>query len=728
MHIRRWLSSLAAVFFFAAAASAQQPAPPKPPAPKPPAGQPPTKPPAGQPAPPDVTPKPGEAPEAEAEPEETEEPEEPEAPPTRVRPGQQPAPTAPAGPGFGPMPMWPQPATDAAALEKQGAERPEQKAKATEEDRVYAEDWWSHARPILEIHGYFRLRAELFHNFSLGRVDAPNNAIWPMPADNHYAGVQESFGPSLCTPDESEELQGDSDDPRQGKFPCKNKTQAGANMRFRLNPELHISDNLRVVAQIDMLDNLVLGSTPEGYANRPGEDGGYAVVQRGGYTPLGAFETTQVPPSYGRNSFNDSVQVKRAWAEYLTPVGQLRFGRMPSHWGLGLLANSGDEYDDDFQTTADRIMFVTGIKSLDLYFGAAWDFANEGPTSASYALPQGQPYDLAQLDDVDQYVFVIMRRKSPELTKLALAQGNLVLNGGAYVVHRRQLLANDISGGCGQDAAALGCTTGELNDGYVRRGASAWIPDLWLQVLYKKFRFELEAVTVQGSIENTLSSPGQSNYTQPPGSEGWKIRQWGIAGEIEQKLVEDRLRLGFWSGWASGDPEADNTASTNDLTPGISGFQPQVGDDTISTFRFHPSYRVDLILWRNLMTRVQGAYYFRPSVEYDFVREDNGQRFGGGFAAIWSRASEFVQTPGHKRDLGVELNLSLYFQSKDGALNDNPDKMGGFFTMLQYGVLFPMSGLGYQDEEARRLEEELGGGAAETSTAQILRWYLGVFF
>ena len=131
------------------------------------------------------------------------------------------------------------------------------------------------------------------------------------------------------------------------------------------------------------------------------------------------------------------------------------------------------------------------------------------------------------------------------------------------------------------------------------------------------------------------------------------------------------------------------------------------GDETISTFRFHPNYRVDLILNRNLLTRVQGVYYFRPGVEYDFMRSTNGQRFGGGFSAIWTRASQFIQTPGHKRDLGVELDFSLYFQSKDGALNDDPDKMGGFFTMLQYGVLFPLGGLDYQAGEQERIQAEL---------------------
>lgn len=48
--------------------------------------------------------------------------------------------------------------------------------------------------------------------------------------------------------------------------------------------------------------------------------------------------------------------------------------------------------------------------------------------------------------------------------------------------------------------------------------------------------------------------------------------------------------------------------------------------------------------------------------------------------------------------------------------------------MLQWGVLFPMGGLGYQEVEAQQIEQGLGPGSTETSTAQILRWYLGVLF
>ncbi len=63
---------------------------------------------------------------------------------------------------------------------------------------VYAEDWWTQARPVFEIHGYYRVRSELFHNFALGRKDQVTS-LWPQPADNDYTapdGTQVSAGGS----------------------------------------------------------------------------------------------------------------------------------------------------------------------------------------------------------------------------------------------------------------------------------------------------------------------------------------------------------------------------------------------------------------------------------------------------------------------------------------------------------------------------------------------------
>jgi uncharacterized protein (TIGR04551 family) len=304
-----------------------------------------------------------------------------------------------------------------------------------------------------------------------------------------------------------------------------------------------------------------------------------------------------------------------------------------------------------------------------------------------------------------------MRKQSLELTKTSLSRGQIVLNGGAYVTLRKQLLANDQSGtGNGTITNVPDAdTSSDAVTGYARRGAMIWIPDLWVEVLYKKFRFGAEAAGVLGSIENTATDAGATKTPQ-----GTKLRQYGLTAQLEQKLVEDKLRLRFDFGLASGDSSAFNPNNPNNLVPQPG--QRQINDDTTSTFRFNPAYRIDLILFRNLLDRIQGAYYFKPSVEYDFMRKPGGQRLGGGAGVIWSRASELVQTPGHARDLGIELNGRVYFQSKDGSLNDVPGKMGGFYAMLEYGVLFPLAGLGFPQ------------GAGDTSAAQILRLYLGAMF
>ncbi|MEM9696228.1 MAG: TIGR04551 family protein, partial [Myxococcota bacterium] len=566
-------------------------------------------------------------------------------------------------------------------------EAPQERDISTEiSSEIFAEDWWQLSRPTFEIHGYYRLRSNFRSNFALGRFDA-QNPIWPQPPDNSFVDLDNNAQSVVQCGDNADRLE-----------ECRSNTQAGANMRFRLNPELLISDNVRVRAQIDLLDNVVLGSTPEGYANAPAPGGGYQVVARGGYSPLGTFTTTQWSPSAGVNSTRDSISVTRVWGEYSTPIGELRFGRMPSHWGLGILANSGDSYDSDWQTTVDRLQFIFGVKSWDFFVAASWDFANEGPTSAVLNEQQGEIYDLSNRDDVDQWTFIAARRLDDKKAKEQLLDGGVVVEGGTYVIYRQQELANDALDPA--VSASLGQDRNSLATGLLRRGAQAVIPDAWFRFRYEKFRFEFEGTMFYGSIDNTLGDTGaggvNSDFENPrdPDDNGWNIRQFGFATESEYKALDDKLRVALKIGFASGDSDVEG------LAPTATGVQPQLtADRTFSTFRFHPNYRVDLILFRNLLTRVQGAYYFRPEVGYEFIRDPDGQKIGADAGLVWSRASEFVQTPGNGHDLGIELNFRLYYQAKDGVLNDDPDKMGGFFTSLEYAALFPLGGLGYLNQQ-----------------------------
>jgi uncharacterized protein (TIGR04551 family) len=631
-------------------------------------------------------------------------------------------PTAPA-----PVPPPPlassiiNPRQDQQQLAQQGRDRPTDGNIGEDPHDVYSEDWWGRARPVLELHGYFRTRGYLFHNFFLGRQDSPNgdyvgpraagshDQLWAPPLDNSYTSINKTVNNlNLCGPY-------DPTPTGMPGQPCYDKTQSSANLRFRIEPELVISDNLRIVSQLDLLNNLVLGSTPDAYAldpingNKPGQ------ATPNGYAPAAAFSTTQGSPTVGINSYQNAVNVNRVWAEYMTPVGQIRFGRMPNQWGLGMVANAGDGIDSDYQSTVDRIMFVTGIKSWDLYFGGAWDFVSTGPTNSTpFDVYGGQAVNTCNLCNVGEWVLFAVHRTNPELQKLKLAHGNVVINGGLETTYRRQYI--DVASGYTPLTIQTGDPTTN-SDNLIRRDAYAFIPDAWVQALWGKLRIEGEFAAILGDI-GTL--PGMTNYEQNP----YMVREFGLVTEAEYRAIEDKLHLGFGFGWASGDQWVQG------LNPGKTGLQPELNNNIgpIETFRFHPDYRVDLIFFRNILTRVEGAYYFRPSVDYDLIRQPNGQKFGGGLAIIWSRASAQEQSPGHARDLGIELDFRLYYQAKDGSLNDDPTKIGGFFSMLQYGVFFPLGGLDYlQGTQAQ--QTQMGGVPINgVSAAQTVQLFLGVAF
>jgi uncharacterized protein (TIGR04551 family) len=592
---------------------------------------------------------------------------------------------------------------------------------------VFSEDWWGRVHPVVELHGYFRTRAELFQNLGLGRhgsIYQGNDPQYfaPLPLDQSYQTPSGAAGATVqkCGP--------------AGTQLCYDETESGANMRLRLDPEINISDNLRIVSEIFALDNVILGSTPDAYAVQPAtqqsqtsttsqtKPPAYQSVGYNPYAPIGFFSTTQGPPTAGINSLQNSINVQRVWGEYRTPVGQLLFGRMPAQWGLGMLENSGDGLDSDYQTTLDRIMFVTGIKSMDLFVGGAWDFVSTGPTSTNaYNLYGGQPFDTCNLCNVNEWAAFIAHKTNPEMQRLALSRGDLVVNGGVYTKFRSQDL--DVQTG-GASATTLPQTpqsldVGLLNNGLESRQAWAVTPDVWFQTMWRKLRVEAEAAMIYGAIGGI-----QGTGINAVPADTVNIRQWAIATQTEFRAVEDKLDLQFGFGWASGDPWAYNTAAGQNqggLNPGPSLPQEYNTVGPLSTFRFHPDYRVDLIFFRNILSRVEGAYYFRPSVDYDFLRHANGEKLGGGAAIIWSRASDFVQSPGHRRDLGVELDLQIYYQSKDGSLNDDPSKLGGFYSSLQYGVFFPLAGLDYLSGETRLANTSL-------ATAQTIRLILGIAF
>ncbi|HEX5657770.1 MAG TPA: hypothetical protein VFX59_11270, partial [Polyangiales bacterium] len=358
------------------------------------------------------------------------------------------------------------------------------------------------------------------------------------------------------------------------------------------------------------------------------------------------------------------------------------------------------------------------------YLMAAYDWASEGRvlgrTSTSPYQPNDTPsgiaIDAAQRDDLDAFTGAVAHKLDEDVQQATLARGESVFNYGLYFIYRNQKLRRNPAA----DAAGDYDTYNGVR--YLRLNQKQFIPDLWAQFLWEGLRVELEATYVAGSREGScpsINTSGNRNvYDVRSGSESLqlsssgscKFRQLGVALESEYRLFDERLGIYLNAGYASGDSNAYGLGQTND--PSYQRTGNASPNDTISTYQFHPDYRVDLILWRTVMRRVAGAYYFKPGVSYDFIRDPYGQQAGARLDVIYSRASAAKQTWGQNANLGLELDLSLYYRSEDG-----PDITDGFYGLVQLGVLFPFEGLNFQ-----------GDNVPDSKNALILRGVAGIAF
>lgn len=171
-------------------------------------------------------------------------------------------------------------------------------------------------------------------------------------------------------------------------------------MRLRVEPVLKLNNFLSIHTQFDFLDDLVYGSHDTQQLEVLSPVVGTITL------PAGGGSLSMVGGAAGDKG---SVNVRRAWAEIMTPIGKLRFGRQPSNWGLGIFQNDGNSRQADFGDTADRIMFLTQ-KQFDnggaLTIGALWDIAFEAQFDPSIEGLGGIVRDNGQ--DTNQWAGIVL--------------------------------------------------------------------------------------------------------------------------------------------------------------------------------------------------------------------------------------------------------------------------------------------------------------------------------
>ena len=430
--------------------------------------------------------------------------------------------------------------------------------------------------------------------------------------------------------------------------------------RMRLEPAIMINENLGVFASMDVIDNVM-----------------------GGHQ---AFSPAPLFAGYSSNhqkdlTVADSIQVKRVWAEHKFKFGVLRFGRMPSNFGMGLFSNDGGNgvgltkktlaekwasyFDEDFGdndggSTYDRILFATkpGGPESNLLVALYWDHLVEGNIDR-------------EGDDVDEYGFVTYYNPKPEENT-----GN-VTRGGVYGIRRLMYKTKSeiysVSGHFYMKAKPL-YTEAEL---VLLFGASknAGIP--FAKYLEAKF----------GDVMVSVARVGYDN-----------------------DMMDARLEIGY----SSGDPEAGNSSNGGSLyadcnTPtGVdANGQPTFKSSkcNMKTFNIHGDHNVGLIMFDQALAQNLGpsgfaaggvinALYVYPTFKYRL----SGRNLEGLnllAAVLWGRSMKAYQfrgvadkpagSPGNptdravkgdnSTDLGIEVDLGLQYYFTE---NLRVDFQGGY--------------------------------------------------
>ena len=673
------------------------------------------------------------------------------APSASAQPGM-----GPTGPGSGgPGPAGPGGRT---SKKKEGPaeEAPKDDAALRPIEPVPAEPEHRRQLQIFEVHGYLRMRGDYFHRLDLGLADTrpgspdyTSDGFFRPPAETDEVDTTAPGTDTLRTNDVAciQRLQTQGVPASKIGNRCRRRNGfASANMRLRIAPTIHVTDTVKIHAQIDALDNLVLGSTPDSY----GWDHPWA--------PIDLYTRTQTPPTSGINSFTDSIVVKRAWGQIHFGFGlDIAFGRMPRHWGLGIVYNDGNGYarneagdivrmvDTDWGDSVDslRLSYDIGKDRRRTHtLGFSWDWAASGPTTSQLLGPGwssggrvGQDFSVEKFDNVYQWTLFLERRDAPDMLRRKLAMDDVVFNYGLMGMVRYQDVSAPIGApgfgdGLGTNASYFddapapdpvggggatlgnGEVDGDGNDGVdnyasilVHRRAILATPDLWLRVNWRTLRVEFEAAGNFGRFyardfvadaDTLLAASGNEYFKNLSTSQLRRtlVTSFGYALEFKLGFFQDKFHIGFDHGFATGDTARNQDFNyQNPLLVGDNG--------RYDNFRFNPAYMQDLLLFREILGTVSNATYFKPWGAFYFFDKNFSVRAD----IMYAMAARPQSTLGNKYSYGIEL---------DGAARYH-DREEPIFFQIQYGVLFPLGAFNRLLSDGTREDAR----AAQTVQAQL---------
>jgi len=337
--------------------------------------------------------------------------------------------------------------------------------------------------------------------------------------------------------------------------------------------------------------------------------------------------------------------------------GVLRVGRMPSDWGLGILSNDGEGFDEDFGDnwhgdTYDRILFATKPISIvralmgeepgdtPLILVASWDklvedFQKLDARTGRPVNPR-DAYDSGWLangdDDVDEWTVAAVWHQE-HLDWLGPGDS---LQAGVYYVYREQP-----------------STFSEIH-----------IFDAYLKLRLWDFFLEGELDAIRGSTKALALGPEDD----PPGSGLYLLRDADVLGWL--------VRLG-WQRWMF----------TVKLESGYASGDSDLNDATFSNMALHPDVNVGLLLYEELLAQrtrdhladqeglwskggVYNSYFFMVT---GIVEPLEDLQFTLGILTAWADQARDVVFQGEANfspddphpNIGIEIDASARYRFWD---------------------------------------------------------------
>lgn len=432
--------------------------------------------------------------------------------------------------------------------------------------------------------------------------------------------------------------------------------------RIRLEPTVRISENVKLIGQIDIFDDVIFGNNNAAVpalAGSPSSQG-----------PDGSFTDRQ----FGVRAVNP----KRFYADVLLPFGKLEFGRMPSNWGLGLLENDGNGFknewgDAHFGSTRDRILFATKPLGKEGPMILALGFDKLVTANANTLAPGSIDNNL---DDVQQFFLVPVYQ--PQEKKVTV---------GAFAAYRTQ--------------------DSTKTDIYAVSGYG--------DVEFEPVRLQLEAVWIGGSSEafrTILINEGKNGRTDVN----------ALNGVLRATYSYDPLKIIVEGGYASGmKNDAALPLNSTDKSSKITSY-PFNPDYNVGLILFeellarktaeavgtgttipYPEFRELIPTYGS----VENAWYAAPLVKFDLT-----EAFGMKLGVLYAQSIEPLTDPNSRyessvygrnydggkpsRDLGWEIDYGLHF-----GLADN------FDVGVQLGYFIPGKAFANRDGNKVNIFETL---------------------